>query len=589
MTATARPSNRPAPELGLQVQQNGRPSSRAEGARRGDAGASQGAENSLLARISERVGKSRGWSRRAIACAAGACSVLAMAPVHGWPVLFLTLPVLVALLDAPPPGPPRWRSAAHDGWWFGFGYHFLGLFWIGEAFLVEAHIFGWLLPVAITLMPAGLAAFWAASLAAASMFWRPGVARLLVLAIVVSSAEYLRGHIFTGFPWNTLGYALTNDIVVMQSAALIGIYGLTALAVLIFASPLACWLAPKPRAFRAAQIGAVSLAPLLLLYAFGLSVLSQDSPGVVPGVKLRLVQPSVPQHDKWARDKQEAIFNDHLLLTRTNEAGDIDDAAGITHVVWPEAAMPFLPLATPKAIEGIAATLPEEVRLIAGALRLDRSNVGDEVLPGVRPDRRIFNSMLVFGGSGELVTLYDKLHLVPFGEYLPFADTLNAIGLQTITRIRGGFSVGPSPRPLLAIPGLPLVGPLICYEAIFPAAVVQGQKRPGLLINVTNDGWFGNLTGPFQHFHQSRLRAVEEGLPLVRVGNNGVSAMIDPYGRILKEIGLNVRGVADASLPHARPPTLYSRYGDATFLVVLIGLAIAACGLMAYPLGRHDA
>jgi apolipoprotein N-acyltransferase len=210
--------------------------------------------------------------------------------------------------------------------------------------------------------------------------------------------------------------------------------------------------------------------------------------------------------------------------------------------------------------------------------------VGDEVRPSVKPRSKVFNSMIVFAPDASVAAIYDKLHLVPFGEYLPFAGFLESIGLEAVTRIRGGFAVGPSPRPLLAVPGLQAVAPLICYEAIFPAAVIQSSKRPQLMINVTNDGWFGNTTGPYQHFHQSRLRAVEEGLPLARAANNGISAMIDPYGRVVKVIGLNVRGVIDVPLPVARPPTFYATYGDCAFLVIVVLLALAAWGMMAYPL-----
>ena len=530
-----------------------------------------------------KMGAARGWDRRMLAAAAGGFSVLSMAPVFLWPVLFLTLPVLIALLDRPVPGIPRWRSAAIDGWWFGFGYHFLGLFWIGEAFLVEAHIFGWLMPFAITIMPAGLAIFAGLACAGASAVWRPGPSRLLVLAIAVSIAEYARGHVFTGFPWNILGYALTTDSVAMQSASVFGIYGLSAIAVVVFAAPLT--LAAEARGWPHALGGvlALSAGPLAAIYAYGLAVLPASAIPVIEGVTVRIVQPSVPQHDKWSRDKQGAIFDDHVTLTATNEDGESDGAAGITHVVWPEAAMPFLPLSNPQALSRIGETLPDGVHLIAGALRLDSVQAGDELKPGVRPDRKIYNSMLVLGPEGELVTLYDKLHLVPFGEYLPFADTLNAIGLQTITRIRGGFSIGPSPRPLLKVPGLPAAGPLICYEAIFPAAVVQGAQRPGLLINVTNDGWFGNLTGPYQHFHQSRVRAVEEGLSLVRAGNNGVSALIDPHGRVVDSLALNVRGVLDVQVPQPILPTYYARYGNGCFVALIALLALAAGGMLAYP------
>lgn len=540
--------------------------------------------NDALRRLANGVGAATRWRRRFIALLAGVASMLAMAPFHAWPVLFLTLPVAIMLLDRPPPtAGTRWRAAFHDGWWFGFGYHLFGLFWIGEAFLVEAHIFGWLLPFAVTLMPAGLALFMAASFALASLAWRPGVSRLFALAIAIALGEFLRGHIFTGFPWNVLGYALTNDVYAMQAAAIFGIYGLTLWAVLIFAAPLTLLRDFSSLARAAVLAVALSLVPLAAIYLHGVAVLPSAPLPTLDGVTIRIVQPSVPQADKWARDKQAGIFSDHLLLTRTAPDGRIDGAAGITHVVWPEAAMPFLPLATPRALEMIGETLPEGTRLIAGALRLEQSQVGDEVRPSVAARSRVFNSILVFDDAGRLITLYDKLHLVPFGEYLPFTETLEAIGLEALTRIRGGFATGTAPRPLLDVPGLPPIGPLICYEAIFPAAVIQGDARPGVLVNVTNDGWFGNLTGPFQHFHQSRLRAVEEGLPLIRAANNGVSALIDPYGRVVARIGLNVRGSVDVALPGSRPPGLYAMIGELSFCATLFCFGLVGCIAMAYP------
>jgi apolipoprotein N-acyltransferase len=274
---------------------------------------------------------------------------------------------------------------------------------------------------------------------------------------------------------------------------------------------------------------------------------------------------------------QGAIFQDQLDLSRQNAAGQRDDLAAITHLIWPEAAMPFLPLEHPEALAAIGDLLPNGAQLITGALRLKRP-----AAPRVAGPLEGFNSLMVFGDSGNLETVYDKIHLVPFGEYLPFQAALESIGLEQLTRWRGGFAVGPSPRPLLTIPGLPPVAVLICYEAIFPGAVVQGGQRPGVLVNVTNDGWFGNTTGPWQHFHQSRVRAVEEGLPLVRSANNGVSAVVDGYGRILSILTLNARGVIDSPVPSALPATPYARFGDWTFVAVLLALVVATAILQSW-------
>jgi apolipoprotein N-acyltransferase len=502
-----------------------------------------------------------------------------MAPFYLWPVLFLTLPVLVWLIDGAQiegDGASFWRRpalrAASAGWWFGFGYFLFGLFWIGEAFLVEADKFAWLLPFAVTLMPAGLALFTALAAAAARLFWPPGLARILVLAVALSATEWLRGHVLTGFPWNVLGYALTWPLPMMQSAALVGIYGLTLLAVLIFAAPLVLVAdASSGRGYRRAMQWAVGIAvlPLLGLYGFGAWRMSGEPVPLIEGVRLRIMQASVDQRDKWKAEKQGEIFQDQLGLSRHDPSGRRDDLAGITHLVWPEAAMPFLPLEHPEALAAIGELLPDGTRLIAGALRVKQPGTGEF---GGR--REGFNSLMVFTDKGALESVYDKIHLVPFGEYLPFQPTLEWMGLEQLTRWRGGFSVGPNPRPLLSVPGLPAVAGLICYEVIFPSQIVQGATRPGLMLNVTNDGWFGDTTGPWQHFHQARVRAVEEGMPLVRSANNGVSAVIDGYGRILALLPLNARGVIDSGIPAALAPPPYARLGDWTFVsLVLIAMA----------------
>lgn len=533
--------------------------------------------------LAHKIRTLRGWRGRVVAFGAGALSVLAMAPFFIWAILFFTLPVLVWLIDgtvhlasADPAARPfkakHLRSAGLTGWWFGAGYFLAGLFWIGEAFLVEAERFAWLMPFAVALMPAGLALFYGAATAAASLFWRPNLFRLLALALAFSAAEWLRGHILTGFPWNILGYALTWPLPLMQSAGIFGIYGLTFLALLIFAAPLVASAdAAELRRPQAAMAGfLIALVPLSAAFVYGLVQLATPVPSPVEGVRLRLVQPSVPQRDKWRPEKQRDIFFDHLALSRQGPNGAEDNLVGITHVIWPEAAMPFLPLDTPAALQAIGQMLPDGTLLLAGALRADGPITPDASRP------RAFNSLIAFGSDGQPIAIYDKIHLVPFGEYLPLRPLLEGIGLQKLVGWRGGFSVGVSPRPLFEVPGLPPTGALICYEAIFPGAIVQSSRRPQVLINVTNDGWFGETTGPHQHFHQARVRAVEEGLPLIRVANNGITGVIDANGRVLARLNLNERGVIDTVLPGARPPPLYARFGDGLFAL----LWLAGAGLL---------
>lgn len=539
---------------------------------------------SRAAALRRFVEAATGYRRGLIAVTAGAFSVTAMAPFFFWPVLFLTLPLLLWLAttpDEPPSRLPGLRRAFLDGWWFGFGYFLSGLFWVGEAFLVEAEIFGWLLPFGVTLLPAGLAIFYGLAACLIRLTWRPGIAGILTASVIFAAVEWLRGHVLTGFPWNTLGYALTAPDTLMQSAAVFGIYGLTLWAILVFAAPLTLLAnaGDVGSGRRALALGtAIAGLPLASFSLFGWLAL-QDGEGA-PGLHVRVVQPSVRQRDKWLAEKQREIFELHESLSRTNAEGRVDDLAGVDLLVWPEAAMPFRPLEHPDALARIGALLPDRSRLVAGILRVSpRPGPAKAADGGRRPEA--FNSLAVFDGDGEVAAIYDKIHLVPFGEYLPFQETLESIGLQSLTRQRGGFSAGPEPRPLVELPGLPRIAGLICYEAIFPSEIIQGPTRPELLVNLTNDGWFGNTTGPRQHLHQTRVRAVEQRLPLIRAANNGISAVYDGYGRLLGRLGLNKRGVIDIRLPPALTPGIYAVWGEAVFVLNAIVFALLA-GLLSW-------
>lgn len=522
----------------------------------------------------------RGSQRRrdAVAVAAGSVSVLAFAPIFAAPVLFVTLAIFIWLIDVSPTP----RAAARTGWWFGFGYFFFNLFWLGEAFLVEADKFAVLLPFAVTLLPAGMALFWTLAATVARRFWRPGLARVFVFAIALSAAEWLRGHVLSGLPWNVIGYALTAPLVLMQGAALVGAYGLTAIAIVVFSAPLVI-LADAKRAAgwaRVTAVFAISGLPVALLALYGAWRLS-ETPADVSGVRLRIVQPSVLQTQKWKPEYQAQIFDDHLTLSVTDPGGKRDGMAGITHLIWPEAAMPFLPLENPEALQAIAAILPDGTTLLTGALRREATDPAGVPLP--LDQHRIYNGMLVLNDRADLIATYDKIHLVPFGEYLPVEPLLTALGLKKLTHGQGSFTAGPTPRPILQIAGLPPVIALVCYEVLFPGAIVQGEQRPGVMVNVTNDGWFGNSSGPRQHFHQSRVRAVEEGVPLIRAANNGISAVVDRYGRVPHQLGMDERGVIDSPLPGGAAPTMYARYGD-----LLLALILAAYSLLAARLKTRE-
>ena len=517
-----------------------------------------------------------------IAFLLGLLTVFAMPPFGAWPILFAVFPALIKLVDwsmaadgasacfslSPFEGGQGERGlrsilpAAAIGWSFGFGYFLFGLYWIGEAFLVEADKFAWLLPFAVTLLPAFLALFFSAGFAAARAGWHPGGARVVALALGLGASEWLRGVILTGFPWMTLGHALTSELVLMQAVSIGGVNPLTFFAVLLFGSPVL--LLERPRLTR---LPMACLALLLLDAGYGAWRLQTPLSPPVPNVRLRIVQPNIPQADKFEGAARQRIFQTFIDLSQRNAQGEMDGAQPVTHVFWPESSLPFLLLDSRDGLDAIADLLPDDKILVAGALRLERLPAAPGA-SGETADFRVYNSIAVLDGQAKLLSLYDKRHLVPFGEYLPFQFLLESIGLEQLTGQRGGLTGGVNPQTL-AVPGLPLIGPLICYEAIFSGTLPSGAARPGLMFNATNDAWFGTSFGPRQHFHQSRLRAVELGLPLVRAANTGISAIVDPYGRVLQSLDLDHRGVIDSDLPQALPATLYATLGTWIFLATM--------------------
>jgi apolipoprotein N-acyltransferase len=527
-------------------------------------------------RIASRVIVLWGWRRLAVAAVAGAVSALALPPLNLFPVLFATVPVLVWLIDGAMPRPDagllgRFVPAAAVGWWFGFGYFLGGLWWIGAAFLVDAEQFAWMLPVAVVILPAGLALFFGAGAGLARLFWPEGWPRILVFAAAMSAAEWLRGHILTGFPWNAFGYALAPTPVMMQSAALVGLWGLTLFAFIIFAAPAAL-AGHAGRNERGGRLLAVAAALLLVLHVgYGAVRLAFAGPPG-DGPSLRIVQPALDQSEKWQAENEAEIVGRYLRLS-DGATLPVPGAGGATILIWPESAFPFVLTERPEVLTAIAALLPEGVTLITGAVRAD---------PGTgRAALEAYNSVYVIGDDGVIEAAYDKVRLVPFGEFLPFRPLLEALGIRQLIAIPEGFVPG-ARRLTLAVESAPSLAPLICYEIIFPGAVLASGPRPGWLLNLTNDTWFGDTPGPHQHFLQARLRAVEEGLPLVRAANSGISAIVDGYGRVENSLGIGTAGVVDGSLPTALPPPPYARSGDWIFLALWLGIALA--GLAGRPI-----
>jgi apolipoprotein N-acyltransferase len=532
-----------------------------------------------MSRIAAWVAGLRGAGRALFATLLGALSVLAFAPIHAWPVLFLTLGALVWLLDGchrqHESLAERLKCAGFLGFCFGFGYFLAGLYWVAEAFLVEPWRHGWLLPFVVTALPGGMALFFAAASALAMLLWLPGAGRVLALAIALGLAEFARGHVLTGLPWNLLGYGLLGTLPLMQLAALFGVYALSLFAVLLFASPAAI---TAPAGTRLAggrgttALAALCVVLLALGYAWGERRLAA-APHEATGVRLRIVQANVDQAEKWRPENAAEIFTDYLHLTKSAGLDDIDV------VIWPETAVPFLLADAEDALTAIGAALPEGVSLVVGSARL----IEERNEQGELDASRVYNSVLVVDERGSVVDSYDKIHLVPFGEFLPFQDFLESLGVMQLTGVRGGFTAGAGPRPL-TIAGAPPARALICYEIIFPDEIAAAGARPGWLINITNDAWFGSSAGPYQHFHQAQVRAIEQGLPVARAANTGISAVIDSYGRVLAEIGLGEKGVLDADLPKAGPSTLFVQLGMVLDIGALLLALLGWLTCRAWPL-----
>jgi apolipoprotein N-acyltransferase len=516
----------------------------------------------LLA-VAEWLRTLRGWRRLSVAAGLGAVSALAYAPFYLWPIFFLTFPALVVMIDGTSGARRPWRDAALVGWAFGTGYFFVGLHWVGFAFVVDADRHAWLLPFVAVLFPGGLALFFAAAAGLARLAWANGVGRVLLFASTLSAAEWLRGHILTGFPWNLPGYAWAGFDAMFQTASIYGIYGLS-LVTLVAAMLPATIVKADGRPSDVRRPLATIAAILLALFVFGWVRVPAAAVPDVDNIALRIVQTNVPQGEKWRPELLER--NWRLLVDLTREPG----LETRTHVLWPEAAPPFFLLQEAAGLQVVSEILPDTAMLLTGVVRVEQD--------GER--RRFFNSMGAITGDGRIVGVYDKAHLVPFGEYLPLYQLLEPLGVTKITGgTGGGYSEGPGVKTM-TLPGTPSFGPLICYEVIFPGAVIEAGKRPSWLITFTDDSWFGPWTGPYQHLGIAKVRAAEEGLPIVRAASTGVSAVIDPFGRVVASLGLDRRGILDAGLPGEIAPTIYSFVGDAIFVAMLIALTVA--GLFFY-------
>ncbi len=494
------------------------------------------------------------WARRVILMALGAVAALGFAPIHALPCFAIGI---IGLVWAAETAPGR-RGAFAIGWWWGFGHFLGGLFWIANSFLIDPVRFGWMVPPVI----AGLAAYMAVfpGIAVALARWRanPPLAGVLFLAAAWPLAEWLRGHLMTGFPWNLAAYVWDVSAPMMQSASLWGSWGLSLITIL-----LAGLLSLMGRGDRRLNLraGSAFLAIILALYGFGAWRL--DGVAGDTGTVLRLVQGNISQVEKLTGVNRDQHVAQHLRLSVT-----LPGLEKVAAVIWPETAATLFLDRLPDWRQYVAAAAPPGGHLITGTLR------------GAPPEGEIvqyWNSLAVLDPSGRIVGGADKFHLVPLGEYVPLSEILGGF-VGKLTSGAGNFSAGPGPTTV-HVDGLPPFSPLICYEVIFPGAVLDAADRPAWLLNVTNDGWFGNSPGPYQHLASARFRAVEEGLPLARAANTGISAMIDPYGRVTAALPLGTEGALDALLPNALDLTLFARIGLAG--PVFLALLLTVCGIIA--------
>ncbi|MEM5581628.1 apolipoprotein N-acyltransferase [Roseibium sp. AS2] len=507
-----------------------------------------------------------GWQRRMLCLLCGALGAFALPPYDFSPVLLLSFPCLVWLLDgALEPGADklfdRLRTGFALGWLFGFGYFLSGLWWIGAAFLVEAERFAWLMPFAVLAMPAGLALFTGLGVALAALLWTGEFRRILLLAACLTLADWLRGHVLTGFPWNSFGMGISGSQVLSQTASLVGLYGLTFLTVALASAP-ALLADVRPYAVRLRAVLAAA-GVVCAIAAYGAIRLWQPAPPAAD-LDIRIVQPSIGQKDKWRPDMRDEIFRTFLDMTEAPLSGQAR-VGQPRLVVWPESAVPFLLTREPGALLRIGKALGSSAELVTGAVRAE-AGAGD---PG--PD--YYNSVYVIDGGGAVRGIYDKVRLVPFGEYVPFKPLLETLGITNLAGPLDGFEAGYQPRVLTTSGGVGFL-PLICYEAIFPGRLSGPGESPAFLLNVTNDAWFGRTPGPYQHFAQARLRAIETGLPMVRAANTGISAIVDPRGVVIEELGVFEKGLIDGRLPQRLSSTLYRILGDVPVIVVSIILVV---------------
>ena len=520
--------------------------------------------------LAETAMLSHGWRRFLLLVVAGALAGLAVPPLFIVPALFVAFPVWVWCLD----GAERsrgWRTlfgpAFVIGFAFGWGYFTVAFHWLGAAFFVDGGAMLFLMPFAILALSAMIAFFWGVGSALAHLFWSHGAWRIVTLATFVTIAEWARGHVLTGFPFDLLGYALTPTDEMMQITSVIGIYGLTYVAAILAMVPALIWPADGRSLSRRLLPFFLTLAVIAAQLGYGYNRLSGTPVVERTDMAMRLVQPLVYEHSDLGSADPVALIDRLLMLSDIRMDPEDQGLADITHLVWPESSLPFFLSTYPDALARIARLLPETTTLLAGAPR-------QQYEPGAAaPSGPPFNALLAIDTNGEIIASYDKSHLVPFGEFLPFQEFFGRLGIKQFVPGAEGWAHGDSRRRLIGLPNTPAFLALICYEILFSGDLgdVAGAQ---FLFNITNDAWFDGSMGPAQHAHHARVRAVEEGMSLVRAANTGLTFATDPLGRVSAQIAPMQMAALDVRPFERLAPTPFAQWRYWPLLVaLLVGLA----------------
>lgn len=514
-------------------------------------------EISLITRL-ERIVK----NKKTIAAFVGALLSLAFAPVHFFPILFISLPIFFFLLEDE-------KGSKKDIFWlgfaFGFGHFLSGIYWIAISLTVDASQFAWLIPFCLTIIP-GILAVYFGILALIYKFFdrhlslKENYQKAILFSLAWLIAEILRSNLLSGFPWNLLGYAWMFNLEFSQVASIFGIYGLSLFACLVALIPTFFWKRKASSGDKLYSFIAVTAIALSLLC--GYFYISDKKIVHSPQTIVRLVQGNVEQNLKWDGEERYKNFLKHVVLTNSKNPKDI------AAVIWSESSIPYVLNKSPQLMEYIKYAIPENGVLISGALRMK-----DNVAEAQEVD--VWNSIFVLNKQG-ISDYYDKHLLVPFGEYVPFHKLLSFLFLDNVVNeITGGgkgFSEGTGSRTLV-VDGFSF-SPLVCYEVIFSSKVVDKNHRPDVFVNLTNDAWFGNSSGPYQHFDMAKMRAIEYGIPLIRVANTGITAFVDQFGREFARLEMNEMDIVDVELIKSNGSTIYADFGHIPVGFVVLFLLI---------------